>query len=108
MEVKFDKSKSNQKFSTYSPFLSAKSSRCQKRKFHIIAVHNPTDMHQRKNTTTLADLNNLPTSLIIFDENLFGLNYNFKNKPDFLLNNAQFVNVSNKKWKFPMNLPRDS
>lgn len=44
------------------------------------AVHRPTAMHHRKKMTIRADLNSLPTSLKIFDENLFGLNCNEKNK----------------------------
>lgn len=31
-------------------------------------------MHHKKNTTMRADLNSLPISRIMFDENLFGLN----------------------------------
>lgn len=92
-------------FSTYSPFLSAKSSRCQKRKFHTRAVHNPTDMHQQKNTTTLADLNNLPTSLIIFDENLFGLNCNLNLQ--IRLNIPQYY-FKCEKLNYSMNLLQDN
>lgn len=60
----------------YPGVLSAKSSKCQNRKFQTNAIHKPITMHQTKNTITRSDLNNFVTSLTILDDIVDGLNCN--------------------------------